>query len=63
MSVGDQGDVIGAKNAAASFEYFVDGSSARLFTMALLLGWRHRENIGRLLQGKESRLGAKKAAH
>jgi acyl phosphate:glycerol-3-phosphate acyltransferase len=34
-----------------------------LFVMALLLAWRHRENIGRLLQGKESRLGAKKAAH
>jgi acyl phosphate:glycerol-3-phosphate acyltransferase len=31
-----------------------------LFVMALLLAWRHRENIGRLLQGKESRLGAKK---
>ena len=34
-----------------------------LFVMALLLGWRHRENISRLLKGKESRLGAKKAAH
>jgi glycerol-3-phosphate acyltransferase PlsY len=34
-----------------------------LFAMAMLLGWRHRENIGRLLQGKESKLGAKKAAH
>jgi glycerol-3-phosphate acyltransferase PlsY len=32
-----------------------------LFVMALLLAWRHRENIGRLLQGKESKLGAKKA--
>jgi glycerol-3-phosphate acyltransferase PlsY len=32
-----------------------------LAVMALLLGWRHSENIGRLLQGKESRLGAKKA--
>ncbi|MDB5945263.1 MAG: Glycerol-3-phosphate acyltransferase, partial [Ramlibacter sp.] len=32
-----------------------------LFVMALLLAWRHRENIGRLLQGKESRLGASKA--
>jgi glycerol-3-phosphate acyltransferase PlsY len=31
-----------------------------LFVMALLLAWRHRENINRLLQGKESRLGAKK---
>jgi len=32
-----------------------------LFVMALLLAYRHRENIARLLQGKESRLGAKKA--
>ena len=32
-----------------------------LFIMAMLLAWRHRENISRLLQGKESRLGARKA--
>lgn len=32
-----------------------------LFAMAMLLGYRHRENISRLLRGKESRLGAKKA--
>ncbi len=32
-----------------------------LAVMALLLGWRHRENIGRLLQGKESKLGARKS--
>lgn len=31
-----------------------------LFVMGMLLAWRHRENINRLLQGKESRLGAKK---
>jgi acyl phosphate:glycerol-3-phosphate acyltransferase len=31
-----------------------------LFAMAMLLAYRHRENITRLLQGKESRLGAKK---
>ena len=31
-----------------------------LFVMAMILAWRHRENINRLLQGKESRLGAKK---
>ena len=29
--------------------------------MALLLVWRHRENINRLLAGTESKLGAKKA--
>lgn len=33
-----------------------------LFAMALLLAWRHRANIQRLLAGKESRLGAKKAS-
>jgi acyl phosphate:glycerol-3-phosphate acyltransferase len=32
-----------------------------LALMAMLLAWRHRANITRLLQGKESRLGAKKA--
>ncbi|WP_082524801.1 glycerol-3-phosphate 1-O-acyltransferase PlsY [Pseudorhodoferax sp. Leaf274] len=31
-----------------------------LGAMALLLFWRHRENIGRLAQGRESRLGSKK---
>ena len=30
------------------------------FVMAVLLGYRHRENINRLLEGKESKLGAKK---
>ena len=51
MSVGDQGDVIGAVDAAASFEDFVDGSSARLFTMALLLTGRQRAEAEDLLQG------------
>ncbi|MDB5896600.1 MAG: putative rane protein [Ramlibacter sp.] len=32
-----------------------------LFVMGLFLAWRHRANIQRLLEGKESRLGAKKA--
>ena len=32
-----------------------------LSVMALLLVWRHRENINRLLAGTESKLGAKKA--
>lgn len=31
-----------------------------LFVMGMLLAWRHRENINRLLQGKESKLGVKK---
>ena len=30
--------------------------------MSGLLAWRHKENIKRLMQGKESRLGSKKAA-
>ena len=30
--------------------------------IAVLLVWRHKENIQRLLQGKESRLGSKKKA-
>jgi len=29
--------------------------------MALMIIWRHRENIGRILAGRESRLGQKKA--
>jgi glycerol-3-phosphate acyltransferase PlsY len=32
-----------------------------LFVITGLLAWRHRENISRLVAGKESRLGAKKA--
>ena len=32
-----------------------------LFIMAMLLFWRHRVNINKLLEGKESKLGAKKA--
>jgi glycerol-3-phosphate acyltransferase PlsY len=31
-----------------------------LFVMGLLLVFRHRDNINRLLQGKETKLGAKK---
>ncbi|MBX3588427.1 MAG: glycerol-3-phosphate 1-O-acyltransferase PlsY [Ramlibacter sp.] len=31
-----------------------------LFMMGLLLAYRHRENINRLLEGKESKLGGKK---
>jgi glycerol-3-phosphate acyltransferase PlsY len=43
-------------------QWYSDASVATaLFAMALLLAYRHRENIIRLLQGKESRLGARKA--
>ena len=31
-----------------------------LFVVGLLLAWRHRENINRLIAGKESKLGARK---
>ena len=51
MSVGDQRDVIDAKGARASFEEFVGASSARLFTMALLLTGRQRADAEDLLQG------------
>jgi acyl phosphate:glycerol-3-phosphate acyltransferase len=41
-------------------QWYADaGVAIALFAMAMLLAWRHRQNIDRLLQGKESRLGAK----
>jgi acyl phosphate:glycerol-3-phosphate acyltransferase len=47
---------------ASGIRWYADVSIAiALFVMAMLLAYRHRENINRLLQGKESRLGAKKA--
>jgi acyl phosphate:glycerol-3-phosphate acyltransferase len=33
-----------------------------ILVMSLLLVWRHRANIGKLLSGKESKLGQKSAA-
>ncbi len=51
MTAYDQGDVVGAEEAGASFEEFVDASSARLFTMALLLTGRQRADAEDLLQG------------
>ena len=41
--------------------YAASPIAVALAVMALLLAWRHSENIGRLLQGKESKLGGKKA--
>ena len=42
-------------------QWYAEASVATaLFAMALLLAWRHQENINRLLQGKETKLGAKK---
>jgi glycerol-3-phosphate acyltransferase PlsY len=43
-------------------QWYADNAIAIVLCgMAMLLAYRHRENINRLLQGKESRLGAKKA--
>ena len=43
-------------------QWYAESSVAlALAAMAMLLAYRHRENIIRLLKGKESRLGAKKA--
>jgi glycerol-3-phosphate acyltransferase PlsY len=50
---------------AVFFSWFLklgDATTIAVGVMALLLIWRHRENIQRLLAGKESRLGAKKEA-
>ena len=41
--------------------YAEAGIALALAAMAMLLGYRHRENITRLLKGTESRLGARKA--
>ena len=42
-------------------QWYADTAIAlALFAMTMLLAYRHRENIVRLLQGKESKLGAKK---
>lgn len=35
--------------------------AAAMVVMALLLAWRHRDNIRRLIEGKEARLGGHKA--
>jgi glycerol-3-phosphate acyltransferase PlsY len=41
--------------------WYTDGRvGLAIAVMSGLLAWRHRENIKRLLQGKESRLGSKK---
>ena len=42
--------------------YAEDAVAAALFAMALLLAWRHRENINRLIAGKESKIGSKAKA-
>ena len=43
--------------------WYAEGTIAgAIVVMAMLLAWRHKENIQRLIEGKESRLGSKKAA-
>ena len=39
----------------------IDLAFAAVTAMSLLLAWRHKENIARLVAGTESRIGAKKA--
>ncbi|MDO4905566.1 MAG: glycerol-3-phosphate 1-O-acyltransferase PlsY [Lautropia sp.] len=40
--------------------YGIDASTLTVLIMSLLLIWRHRSNIGNLLEGKESKIGSKK---
>ena len=40
--------------------YAANSITLAIFFMAMFLFWRHRENINRLLAGKESKLGSKK---
>jgi glycerol-3-phosphate acyltransferase PlsY len=43
-------------------QWYAEASvTVALAAMGMLLAWRHRENISRLLKGTESKLGAKKA--
>ena len=50
---------------AAFFSWFIklsDATTLAVAVMALLLVWRHKDNIHRLVAGQESRVGAKKEA-
>jgi glycerol-3-phosphate acyltransferase PlsY len=49
---------------AVCYAFFLFGAQPivpAVGAMALLLTWRHRENVGRILKGVEPRLGEKKA--
>jgi glycerol-3-phosphate acyltransferase PlsY len=49
---------------AVFFSWFIklsDATTLAIAVMALLLIWRHKDNIKRLIAGTESKLGAKKA--
>ena len=41
--------------------YGIDARALVVLFIAALLVWRHRENINRLLKGKESKIGGNKA--
>jgi acyl phosphate:glycerol-3-phosphate acyltransferase len=45
---------------ATAFVLGFDVRAAGVLAMSVLLVWRHKENIGRLVSGTETRLGAKK---
>ena len=48
---------------AGGVAWYMDKSIlASMCVMAMLLAWRHQENIRRLIEGTESRLGSKKEA-
>jgi glycerol-3-phosphate acyltransferase PlsY len=50
---------------APLFDIFLFGPNVvawAVFAMSALLVWRHRANIAKLIAGKESRIGEKKAA-
>jgi glycerol-3-phosphate acyltransferase PlsY len=46
----------------AAFMFGIDLRAIAVFAIALLLIWRHRSNIRKLLAGTESRIGQKKTA-
>ncbi|AHE57503.1 hypothetical protein NX02_29710 [Sphingomonas sanxanigenens DSM 19645 = NX02] len=57
-SVGGMSAAIAAPIAAAALGMF--GIAALLLLFALMVLWKHRENIGRLLEGTEPRVGSAK---
>ena len=57
------GGMAGAVAAPITAFIMGEASAGFLFAgMAVLLLWKHRDNIGRLLKGTETRIGQKKAA-
>ncbi len=56
--------LLGAVVACAAYALAVDvdPTAFAIFVMTVLMIWRHRQNLGRIARGTESRLGARKAA-